>query len=186
MTQIREHVLTTDRMILRRFTMDDVDLLLDLDADPDVMRYLSRNSPTREDVETVILPSIIEQYRRGPVAGTFAAHDRRSGEFIGWFALDGDPHAPELGYRLRRVYWGRGLATEGARAMIELAFSAGDAAKIWAQTMYVNAGSRRVLEKCGLRHIRTFHEHFDDPLPGTEHGEVEYAITRQEWMIARQ
>jgi len=53
--------------------------------------------------------------------------------------------------------------------------------RVWAQTMAVNSRSRRVMEKAGLAYVRTSHEEFDDPLPGTEHGEVEYALTKAEW-----
>lgn len=51
--------------------------------------------------------------------------------------------------------------------------------------MTINVGSRRVLEKIGMRLVRTTHPHHDDPVPGTEHGDVEYAITRDEWRAAR-
>ncbi len=47
--------------------------------------------------------------------------------------------------------------------------------------MAVNTGSRRVMEKAGLAHVRTFHVAWDDPLPGSEQGEVEYAITHAGW-----
>ena len=49
--------------------------------------------------------------------------------------------------------------------------------------MAVNAGSRRVMEKAGLRYERTWHEHVDDPLPGSDLGEVEYVVTREEWLL---
>jgi RimJ/RimL family protein N-acetyltransferase len=48
--------------------------------------------------------------------------------------------------------------------------------------MAVNLASRRVMSKAGLRHLRTFHVDFADPLPGSDAGEVEYAITRDEWL----
>ena len=47
--------------------------------------------------------------------------------------------------------------------------------------MFVNQASRRVMEKAGLSHVRTFHLQWDDPIPGTEHGEVEYEVTRAMW-----
>jgi RimJ/RimL family protein N-acetyltransferase len=53
--------------------------------------------------------------------------------------------------------------------------------RVIATTMTVNSGSRRVMEKVGLRYVRTFHLDWPDPLPGSEHGEVEYAITLDEW-----
>lgn len=57
--------------------------------------------------------------------------------------------------------------------------------RIWAETMFVNRASRRVLEKAGLRYVRTFHLQWDDPIEGTEHGEVEYALTRKGWEARR-
>lgn len=48
--------------------------------------------------------------------------------------------------------------------------------------MAVNTRSRAVMARLGMRYVRTFHQHFDDPLPGTEHGEVEYAIDRTVWL----
>lgn len=53
---------------------------------------------------------------------------------------------------------------------------------MFAQTMAVNTRSRRVMEKAGLRHVRTFHPHWADPFPGTEHGEVEYELLREDWL----
>jgi RimJ/RimL family protein N-acetyltransferase len=47
--------------------------------------------------------------------------------------------------------------------------------------MAVNTRSRRVMEKAGLRYLRTFHLQWDDPIPGTEHGEVEYELLREDW-----
>ena len=73
---------------------------------------------------------------------------------------------------------GRGLATEGTRALIDAAFETLGATRIWAQTMAVNTRSRAVMERCGLRHVRTFHLDFDDPIPGSEEGEVEYELRR--------
>lgn len=56
---------------------------------------------------------------------------------------------------------------------------------VFAQTMAVNAASRRVMEKCGLRYVRTFHLAWDDPIDGTEEGEVEYELLRTEWEARR-
>ncbi|MGX1810916.1 GNAT family N-acetyltransferase [Nocardia sp. NPDC055321] len=65
--------------------------------------------------------------------------------------------------------------------MIRKGFTELGVERVWAQTMAVNIGSRRVMEKAGLTYVRTFHQHFDDPLPGTEHGEVEYELHRADW-----
>lgn len=85
----------------------------------------------------------------------------------------------ELGYRLRPEFWGRGLATEIGAALIDHGFSTVGLRTILAQTMAVNSGSRAVMAKLGMRHIRTFTwEGPEQPIPGIEHGEVEYRLDR--------
>ncbi len=141
------------------------------------MAFLSNGKPTpRAEIEERVLPGFMRDY---PDLGAFAALEKGSGAFAGWFALTGDRSAAELGYRLRKEFWGRGYATEGSRALIAKAFTELGVERVWAQTMAVNTRSRRVMEKSGLRYVRTFFMDFDDPIPGTEKkGEVEYAITR--------
>jgi RimJ/RimL family protein N-acetyltransferase len=178
--------LETERLVLRRLTPDDVDRLVELDSDPEVMRFLTGGKPTpREVIDNEVLPRLLGLYERFGGMGVWAAIEKSTGEFIGGFALhpvDGrDADDVELGYRLRRSAWGRGYATEGSRALIRKAFTELGARRVWAQTMAVNLASRRVMEKAGLRYERTFHEHFDDPIEGTEHGEVEYALLRADW-----
>ncbi len=177
----------TERLVLRRFTTADVDLLVDLDADPEVMFYINAGAPTpREDVETEVLPAFLRHYRRWPGYGFWAIVRRSDGEFLGWVHLRPDHGAPddepELGYRLRRIAWGRGYATEAARAVLDRAFADFGARRVVANTMTVNTASRRVMEKAGLRHVRTFHADWPVRIPGDEHGDVEYALTREEWL----
>ena len=59
------------------------------------------------------------------------------------------------------------------------------ATRIRAETMAVNVASRRVMEKAGLRYVRTFFADWPYRIPGDEHGDVEYAITREEWQAAQ-
>jgi RimJ/RimL family protein N-acetyltransferase len=56
---------------------------------------------------------------------------------------------------------------------------------IVATTMAVNWASRRVMEKAGLRYVRTVHIDWPEPLPGSEGGDVEYEITREAWVASR-
>lgn len=102
-----------------------------------------------------------------------------------WFHLrppaKGKPDEPELGYRLRRSAWGRGYASEGSLALVDLAFTDLGASRVYAETMAVNRASRRVMEKTGLRFVRLFHADWPVRIPGDEEGDVEYAITREEW-----
>lgn len=104
---------------------------------------------------------------------------------MGWFALrphdDGSPDDAELGYRLRRSAWGRGYATEGSRALIRKGFTELGMRRVFATTMTVNAGSRRVMEKAGLTLVRTFYLEWPDVIDGSELGDVEYALDWADW-----
>jgi RimJ/RimL family protein N-acetyltransferase len=176
----------TPRLRLRRFTAEDEELLVDLDSDPAVMEFLTGGKTTsRERVRQAILPRLLGYYERWPHWGTFAGEELGTGTFIGWFAMRPKPgypdDTPELGYRLRRSAWGHGYATEGSLALIDKAFGEWGATTVIAETMAVNTRSRNVMVKCGLTHVATRHDEWDEPIPGTEHGEVEYAVTKAEW-----
>lgn len=178
--------LETERLALRRFTEVDVDELTELDGDPEVMRFLTGGRPTPRDVildET--LPRFLRSYERFEGFGYWAAVEKSTGEFLGWFALhpqeDGDSSEVELGYRLRRSAWGKGYATEGSRALIRKGFTEMGVRRVVAETMAVNKASRRVMEKAGLTYARTFHQEWPEPIDGAEWGEVEYALTKADW-----
>jgi RimJ/RimL family protein N-acetyltransferase len=171
----------TARLHLRPFVATDASALIALDADPEVMRYLTGGKPTpAEEITQEILPAFMSPRAR-LLRWIWAAEEKPHHRFVGWFSLrprvPGPPDEAELGYRLARAAWGRGLATEGARALIERGFAEMGLRRIFAETMAVNVASRRVLEKAGLTFVRTFHLAWDDPIPGAEHGEVEYEIT---------
>ncbi|GAA1702271.1 GNAT family N-acetyltransferase [Kribbella yunnanensis] len=173
----------TERLVLRQFTFDDVDLLTGLDSDPEVMRFLTGQPTPRAEITTVVLPAILKVYDEHPGLGTFAAHEKAGGAFVGWFGLQptGEPSTVDVGYRLNRAAWGKGYATEGTKTLIDYAFRQLKMDRVIADTMAVNHRSRAVMRRSGLRFVRLWHEHFDDPLPGTEFGEVEYALDRQTW-----
>ncbi len=180
--------LETERLLLRRFTPDDVDVLVSLDADPAVMRYITGGLPTSaEAIANDYLPAFLAYHERGERWGFWAVIEKRSGTFLGWFHLrprDGGPDdEPELGYRLMASAWGLGYATEGSRALIERAFAELGARRVYAQAMAVHGASRRVMEKAGLRFVRAFVADWPVRIEGDEHG-VEYAVTRQEWAAA--
>ncbi|HEV2580031.1 MAG TPA: GNAT family N-acetyltransferase [Ktedonobacteraceae bacterium] len=183
-------------MILRRFTADDVDLLVDLDSDPEVMRFITGGRPTsREVIQNDTLPAFL---RYVPVSGmgVFAAIEKESGEFLGWFSFRpkdaASPNDVALGYRLRRVAWGRGYATEGARALIRKGFTELGVQRVFATTYQDNLASRRVMEKAGLTLVRTYrmtvaellandtasHDPSEELWDGDD---VEYALLKTDW-----
>lgn len=210
-------LLRTERLILRRMTADDADALFDLDSDPEVMRFLNGGTPTPRDVlETKILPLFLRYDDRLPGRGFFAAIERTTGEFLGWFCSRsketrdprdrrrtdpergrGSPAEVELGFRLRRGAWGKGYATEGARALIEFGFGTLGIRRVIAFVYEENAASRRVLEKAGLhavRKIRLNPEQLADcgtyyvPPPGQgaslQGDDLQYELTIEEWRAA--
>ena len=163
--------LETGRLILRRFTGDDVDLLVELDADPEVMRYINGGEPTsRAEVVDEVLPAFLDYYERYPGYGFWAAIEKSTGEFLGWFHFR-PPHGgrddeAELGYRLRKSAWNKGYATEGSRALIDKGFIEYGVNRVFATTMAANVGSRRVMEKSGLSYVRTFFGDWPESMPG--------------------
>jgi RimJ/RimL family protein N-acetyltransferase len=193
-----EPVQVTERLVLRQFTAAGAGDLLVLDGDPRVMRFLELTIKSRAQIQAQVLPRLLACYDRYPGFGFWAAHTRTGGAFIGWFGLrpvtptagpmvdwpdapPGDTAVASLGYRLRASAWGRGYATEGAQALVRRAFTELGVSRIVATTMAVNTASRRVLEKAGLTCTRTVHLDWPQPLPGNEHGDVEYQLDRSAW-----
>ena len=179
-------ILETPRLALREFTVNDVDNLFDLNDDPEVMRYINGGRPTpREVIRDELIPFHLGVYERLARLGTWAAESVPAGEFLGWFHFrpdsDGDITNVDLGYRLRRAAWNKGYATEGSRALIDMGFTELGVERVFAHTLTVNASSRRVMEKCGLRLVGTTAYQGPDIIDGSEHGEVEYALTKPDW-----
>jgi len=166
--------LETDRLALRAIAADDIDQLVALDADPAVMRFINGGKPRpRAEVEDTL---------RRALGHRWMAFETSSSEFVGWFGLrPSDVGVRELGYRLRRPTWGKGFATEASKALIVAAFTRLGAGRVWAQTMTVNTASRAVMQRCGLRYVRTFFADWGDPIEGSEFGDVEYELTRHDW-----
>ena len=174
--------LESERLILRRFTQDDVDNLFELDSNPEVMRFVGGKSTPREAVVTQFLPAYLDYYRRGDRYGFWAAIEKSSGDFLGWFHFRpleaAEPNEAELGFRLHTAAWGRGYATEGSLALVNKGFRELGVETVVASCFAANVASRRVLEKAGLTLIRTY-DH-----SSAELGEglaVEYALTKIDW-----
>lgn len=155
--------LQTARLVLRDITEADAELLLELDSDPEVMRFISSAPPPelashRDRIRTVFLPR-----QAHPWHGIRMVLDRLSGEFLGWvFARPANdsslarhlgwtrPDEIEIGYRYRRAAWGRGLATEAAMPLVATALDDPATTAVVACAHARNTASLRVLEKLGL------------------------------------
>ncbi|MFI7532175.1 GNAT family N-acetyltransferase [Streptosporangium sp. NPDC049376] len=179
--------LHTGRILLVPLADEHLEDEVELDSDPEVMRYLEGRARTREEVERFHRKRLAAA-DRVPGLGFWAGSV--DGRFVGWWILEPPQRADqgpvegqaELGYRLLRRHWRQGLASEGARELLRHGFEDLGLNRVFAETMAVNAASRATMASVGMRHVRTFHLEWEEPLPGSEYGEVEYAITRQEWL----
>ena len=188
-------LLQTERLILRRLCAEDVDDLFELDNDHEVMRYLNGSIPTpRRIFKKEIFPGFLHYDEQHPGYGFWAAVEKSSKVFLGWLSFrptGPDPFKVTLGFRMRSSAWGRGFASEGARALIDKGFSEMGVCCVRATTYEDNLASRRVLEKIGMKLVRKFRLSAED-LANTDTFHVEtsevwdgydmaYAITRSEW-----
>jgi RimJ/RimL family protein N-acetyltransferase len=167
--------LRSERLHLRRLTAEHLPDLIELDSDPEVMRHISGGAPnSREVYLEELLPRMLA-WDEHPF-GFLAAYEAE--RFQGWFHLRpsvADSGVLELGYRLRRAAWGRGLATEGARALLRHAFATLHHPAVDACAHPDNAASIHVMVKCGMRRVGSF-IHPRIPLEV-----VRYMVERDEW-----
>lgn len=188
--------LETERLSLRRLNEDDAGNLCALDSDPDVMRFINGGTPTPlPEIQERILPWLLGFYERYDGFGFWAAIEKTTGNFIGWFGLhpeDGrDPLDVAIGWRLIKAAWGRGYATEGASALIAKAFAELGATRVFACTYSENLASRRVMEKAGMTFVRSFRLTPEELAVASTYmatdavwpsDDVEYALERRDWM----
>ena len=186
--------LETERLVLRRLVPADAKRLFELDSDPEVRRFVHADPPDLDRIRDDVLPRMCAYYDDHDDLGFWAAEEKSTRVFLGWFHLrpdagpkgDGDP---EVGYRLRREVWGRGLATEGTRGLVARAFAESETPRVVAATLVVNRASQRVLDKVGFERTEEF---FYEQPPYAEtlrdqesRRSVRYVLTRERWRGAR-
>lgn len=147
-------VFETPRLILRCFTPEDAHLILQLNSDPDIVKYV--HEPilnTIEQANEILCNIILPQYRLN--LGRWAIHTKDDHSFIGWCGLKYRPELDEmdLGYRLSKKAWGKGFATEAARHTLNYGFKQLNLALIIGRAHIENLASIKVLEKIGMQFI---------------------------------
>jgi RimJ/RimL family protein N-acetyltransferase len=179
-------LLLTERLRLEPLTLDHAEVVVAIDADPEVMRFLTGHERPRDEVIERWLPYMTDPSLDARGIGFWVGY--AGAEPLGWWCLtprgdapDEEPETAWLGYRLLRSAWGRGYATEGAAAMLAHAFEVVGLERVRAETMAVNQRSRAVLDRLGMRHVQTYVGEWENPLPGWEQGEVVYLLTESEW-----
>ena len=148
-------VFETPRLILRQFTNDDSPLILNLNRDPQVLKYLHEPVlTTEEQANKIITDIILPQYQNN--LGRWAIHTKIDMEFIGWCGLKYRAELDEidLGYRLQQQAWGKGYATEAAKYTLDHGFNELKLNLITGRAHIENFASIKVLEKIGMQFIR--------------------------------
>lgn len=156
-SHIRSHVIATERLILRPWKDEDFAPFAEMNADPRVREFFP-SLLTREESDKVARHRQTTYERDGFCF--YAAELTATGQFVGFvgietvdFVIPSLPQpAVEIGWRLAHAYWGKGLATEGARGVVRYAFETLGLREIVAITVPANVRSRRVMEKIGMQH----------------------------------
>jgi [ribosomal protein S5]-alanine N-acetyltransferase len=145
-------VTETNRLLLRTFTINDAQLIFDLNNDPEVTRYTYDPMTDTEQARLVLENVILPQYALYN-HGRWAVHIQPDLEFIGWCGLKYIPERNEidLGYRFKKSAWGKGYATEAAYACLKYGFEKLKIPKITGRAVPENEDSWRVLEKIGMQ-----------------------------------
>jgi RimJ/RimL family protein N-acetyltransferase len=181
--------LHTPRLLMRRWRTEDREQFAALNADPVVMEHFPAPLTAAES-DALVDRIEAELDERG--WGLWAVEVQDSHQFIGFVGLNAAtfdaPFTPavEVGWRLAWEHWGRGYATEGARAALEFGFVDLELDDIVSFTTHANTRSRRVMERLGMR--RDPADDFDNPnVPdGSPHRpHVLYRLDRTAWARAR-
>jgi ribosomal-protein-alanine N-acetyltransferase len=152
----------SERFILRELLPTDCDGMFELDSDPEVHRYLG-NKPTTDKAQIIeVINNVRKQYSDHGI-GRWAIIDKTTNEFIGWTGLkfvtemtNNHQNYYDIGYRIRRKFWGQGIASETAAFCLDYAFNVLEVNEVYASASIENGGSNKILQKIGMNFIETF------------------------------
>lgn len=154
-------MLQSERLLYRELQDSDDEAMFALDSDPEVHHYLGNNPLTDIKQSREYIKIVQEQYRTNGI-GRMAVILKETNEFIGWAGLklehnvNGHDQFYDVGYRFMQKYWGNGYASEAAKFFVDYGFKVLKLKKINACAVIENIGSRKALEKAGLKYIEDF------------------------------
>ncbi len=176
---IRADEIETGRLRLRMFSLNDLRPLSLITKDPEVMRYIGAGKPISTEETRLNLAKLVETFKRrgfGRWAVIHKTHNRLIG-YCGFTVLD-ERAGVELAYLLARPFWGKGLATEAARACLRYGFDELHFDTITAITRPENTASQRVMKKVGMKYLRRG--------PHCNMECVHYTISKEEFEFSRE
>lgn len=180
LTQHHAPTIETERLILRLLTPDDLETYhAAVAGDPDVMRYLPGGVPRPIERTAQSIAGFAQAWQDIGVSGlgvVVKADNRVIGQCGLWRLPDGE--TVEVFYAIGKAYWGQGLVTEAARAMLAYGFTEARLDRIIALAWPDNTASQRVMQKLGMKHEGTTTQFYDDEL-------VLYALDRADWEAAK-
>lgn len=145
-------ILETERLYLRQFTEADAHLIYHLNTQPGVLQYVPEPILTSaEHAKEVIINIILPQYKNR--LGRWAVHVKENNGFIGWCGLKLVDEDIDVGYRFLPAAWGKGYATEAAKATLEYGHTVLQIKKIIAHAHVDNIASQKVLDKIGMQFV---------------------------------
>jgi RimJ/RimL family protein N-acetyltransferase len=156
--------LETDRLLIREIRPDDAEAMFAMDSDPEVHRYLGNKPVKTLDESRRMIEQVRGQYASFGI-GRWAIEEKATTRCLGWTGfkwmdepIGGHVDYLDIGYRLVRHAWGRGIASEAGLACMAFAAKSPEmqGAPIAGMVVVGNAASERILNKLGLRYVETF------------------------------
>lgn len=144
-------MIETERLLLRKISQEDIDLIFEINNDPECIRFNGWDSMSLEKCKDVI-DNWIDKYKNSEVIGVFCVKYKANKDKIGMAYIIGykEPNQFEIGFRLRSACWNRGYAKEITRGFIRYAENNLKANEVVAEVFRVNSSSRNVFEKLGF------------------------------------
>jgi ribosomal-protein-alanine N-acetyltransferase len=176
------HPVRTERLLLRDFVTTDFDAVHAYACDPDVARYMEWGPNTLDETRIFLDRALSNQQIWPRLHFGLAIELIETGEVIGSIDLrlrDAAARTAEIGYCLRQDHWRRGVVSEAARALVEVAFKTLGLHRVIATCDARNTGSFSVMEKLGMRHEGLFR--LDKEVKGAWRDTYLYAVLAEEW-----
>ena len=171
----------TDRMRIRFVEFRDIEKLNEMNRNPNVMKYITNGeTESLEETQAGMDRMLKRRQKYSDRFGDFVAIRKGDSELLGWFCLRPPHEEPEntslieIGWRLKEEHWGKGYATEGARALLDVAIENYKTPVVFAMAMEGNVASIRVMKKLGMTYKKEF---LYDDFPGENKKSVWYEYT---------